>query len=206
MKILITENQNKLLLIESQSRRVVDSFKSMERFSKKIINETAEQTGLDFGFLMSWGATLGGLMMPVTQFIEGKFPELTSMDLSLLITGAMVTYYTSNKKTLSKILEIIKERGLISIFDEVLSTTEKLKNTFLMFIDSLNITMSKLANMMAYTFIIPILPLLYQIAQDGYSNESMGVIVKRLLAYGLIATSGIVLKNVLNKIIERFKS
>ena len=114
---------------------------------------------------MSWGSTLGGLMIPVSQFIEGKHPELTSLDISLLITGAMVTYYTSNKKALSKILETIKEKGLIEVFDEVLSSTSNLKDTFLSFISSLNITMGKMANMLAYTFLIPLLPQLYEMAQ-----------------------------------------
>ena len=206
MKIIITENQKKSLILESQSRRIMDSYKNMERFAKKVISEASEQTGLDFGFLMSWGATLGGLMMPVAQFMEGKNPELSSLDLSLLLTGAMVTYYTSNKKSLGKLLDLIKERGLVKSFDELLFVTEKLKTTFLSFIESLNITMSKLSNMLAYTFIIPILPQLYQMAQEGYNQDSIIMVVKRLSAYGIIAVSSIALKNLISGIVKRFKS
>ena len=205
MKIIITENQNKALLNESVSESIIRSYRSMKKFTEKVLKETKETTGLDFEFLMSWGSTLGGLMIPVSQFIEGKHPELTSLDISLLITGAMVTYYTSNKKALSKILETIKEKGLVDVFDEVLSSTSNLKDTFLSFISSLNITMGKMANMLAYTFLIPLLPQLYEMAQTGYDQNTVNQIVKRILSYGTIIGSSAIIRELLKKIIVRFR-
>ena len=205
MKIIITENQNKALLNESVSESIIRSYRSMKKFTEKVLKETKETTGLDFEFLMSWGSTLGGLMMPVSQFIEGNHPELTSLDISLLITGAMVTYYTSNKKALSKILETIKEKGLVEVFDEVLSSTSNLKDTFLSFISSLNITMGKMANMLAYTFLIPLLPQLYEMAQTGYDQNTVNQIVKRILSYGTIIGSSAIIRELIKKIIIRFR-
>jgi hypothetical protein len=206
MKIIISESQNKMLLTESFVRRISDSIKQLTTFSKKVLNDASEQTGLDFGFMLSWGATLGGLMMPVSKFIEGEYPELSSTDISLLITGAIVTYYTSNKKILGELLEIIKEKGLVKIFDDVLRTTNKLRTVFLSFIESLNVTMGNLANMLAYTFIIPVLPQLYQMAQEGFSSEDTSIIVKRLMSYGIVTVSGIILKSLITKILSRFKN
>ena len=206
MKVVITENQNKLLLTEGLSEKILASYKSMGKFADKVLKETKEVTGIDFGFLLSWGATLGGLMMPVSKFIEGEHPELTSVDLSLLVTGVMVTYYSSNKKTLSKILSTIKERGLVDVFDKMLSTTSNLKDTFLSFIGSLNITMSKISNMLAYTFLIPILPQLYEMAQMGFDQTTVNQIIKRILSYGTIVGSSIIIREIIRKIINRFKS
>ena len=206
MKVVITENQNKLLLTEGLSEKILASYKSMGKFADKVLKETKEVTGIDFVFLLSWGATLGGLMMPVSKFIEGEHPELTSVDLSLLVTGVMVTYYSSNKKTLSKILSIIKERGLVEVFDKMLSTTSNLKDTFLSFIGSLNITMSKISNMLAYTFLIPILPQLYEMAQMGFDQTTVNQIIKRILSYGTIVGSSIIIREIIRKIINRFKS
>lgn len=206
MKVVITENQNKLLLTEGLSERILKSYESVVKFANKVLEETKEVTGIDFGFLLSWGATLGGLMMPVSKFIEGEHPELTSVDLSLLVTGVMVTYYSSNKKTLSKILSIIKERGLVEVFDKMLSTTSNLKDTFLSFIGSLNITMSKISNMLAYTFLIPILPQLYEMAQMGFDQTTVNQIIKRILSYGTIVGSSIIIREIIRKIINRFKS
>jgi len=205
MKIIITENQNRSLLNEGVSESIVRSYRSMKKFTEKVLKETRDTTGLDFEFLMSWGSTLGGLMMPVSQYIEGKHPELTSLDISLLITGAMVTYYTSNKKALSKILDTIKEKGLVNVFDEVLSTTSNLKDTFLSFVSSLNITMGKMANMLAYTFLIPLLPQLYEMAQTGYDQNTVNQIIKRILSYGAIIGSSAIVRELIKKIVNRFR-
>ncbi len=205
MKIIITENQNRSLLNEGVSESIVRSYRSMKKFTEKVLKETRDTTGLDFEFLMSWGSTLGGLMMPVSQYIEGKHPELTSLDISLLITGAMVTYYTSNKKALSKILETIKEKGLVNVFDEVLSATSNLKDTFLSFVSSLNITMGKMANMLAYTFLIPLLPQLYEMAQTGYDQNTVNQIIKRILSYGAIIGSSAIVRELIKKIVNRFR-
>jgi hypothetical protein len=205
MKIIITEIQNRSLLNESISESIIGNYMSMKKFTHKVLKETKETTGLDFEFLMSWGSTLGGLMMPVSQFIEGKYPELTSLDISLLVTGAMVTYYTSNKKVLSKILNTIKEKGLINVFDEVLSVTSNLKDTFLSFINSLNIAMGKMTNMLAYTFLIPLLPQLYEMAQTGYDQNTVNQIIKRILSYGTIIGSSAIMREIIKKIINRFK-
>lgn len=205
MKIIITENQNRALLNEGVSESIIRSYRSMKKFTEKVLKETRDTTGLDFEFLMSWGSTLGGLMMPVSQFIEGKHPELTSLDISLLITGAMVTYYTSNKKALSKILDTIKEKGLVNVFDEVLSTTSNLKDTFLSFVSSLNITMGKMANMLAYTFLIPLLPQLYEMAQTGYDQNTVNQIIKRILSYGTIIGSSAIVRELIKKIVNRFR-
>ena len=205
MKIIITENQNKALLNESVSESIVRSYRSMKKFTEKVLKETKETTGLDFELLMSWGSTLGRLVMPVSQFIEGNHPELTSLDISLLITGAMVTYYTSNEKALSKILETIKEKGLVDVFDEVLSSTSNLKDTFLSFVNSLNITMGKMANMLAYTFLIPLLPQLYEMAQTGYDQNTVNQIIKRILRYGTIIGSSAIIRELIKKIIVRFR-
>ena len=58
---------------------------------------------------------------------------------------------------LGKLLGVIKERGLVKHFDDMLNKTNELKNTFLSFVDSLNVTGHKISGMLAYTFIIPLL-------------------------------------------------
>jgi hypothetical protein len=206
MKIIITENQKNSLLTESVSDKISKSYKSMKKFTEDVLKESTKVTGLDFGFLLSWGATIGGLMMPIEQFIKGEYPELTNTELSLLITGVMVTYYSSNKKVLAELLKQIKEKKLIDVFDEMLGTAENLKNTFLSFVESLNVTISKLSNMMAYTFLIPILPQLYEMAQSGYDQNIINQIIKRLISYGVIIGSSVVVRELIKKIVDRFKN
>ncbi len=128
------------------------------------------------------------------------------MEKSLLLTGIILTYFTSNKEKLNKVLVIIKEKGLVKTFDEILKKTEDLQKTFLGFVDSLGITVKNLSNMLAYSFLIPILPKLYQMSETGFTNEDISELTKRLLSFGIINLSGETVKEILKKIVSRFKN
>jgi hypothetical protein len=92
------------------------------------------------------------------------------------------------------------------VLPSLVSASKSLKDTFLSFVESLNITMSKLSNMMAYTFLIPILPQLYEMAQSGYDQNTINEIVKRLLSYGVIIGSSVIIRELIKKIVNRFKN
>jgi hypothetical protein len=205
MKILLTESQYKKLLFENISRESIGKLKSLKDFFKKVKNEAKNQMSLDLGFLVTWGAGIAGFMKPVSDFVEGRYPELGQTDLMLLVTGAILTYFTSTKIELRKVLDLIKKKSLIREFDFMLMKCEQLKTAFLNFIDSLAIPASKFSNMLAYTFIIPILPDLYQIAQ-GQGEFNLSELMVRILSFIGISYSGILVKRLIQEIVKRFKS
>jgi hypothetical protein len=205
MKIVITEHQYEKLLLESSKSIIGDEIKRSKEFIKKVVRSVKEDTKLDFSFLFTWGAAIGGFSRPVFNYFEGKNPELTHQDLALLTIACAVTYYTSNKEKLGKLLDGIKERGLVDYFDEMLSKTDELKNTFLSFVDSFKITGSKMSSMLAYTFIIPFLSKLLDMS-GGATSADVTVLTKILLGYLTIKLSAATLTELINKIIERFRS
>jgi hypothetical protein len=206
MNIVITESQYKKLLLEESSNKILGTLKGLKSMVSDILKKTQKQTKIDFEFLLTWGATIGGFVGPVSDFIDGKFPEINDMEKSLLLTGIILTYFTSNKEKLNKVLVIIKEKGLVKTFDEILKKTEDLQKTFLGFVDSLGITVKNLSNMLAYSFLIPILPKLYQMSETGFTNEDISELTKRLLSFGIINLSGETVKEILKKIVSRFKN
>jgi hypothetical protein len=206
MNIVITESQYKKLLLEESSNKILGTLKGLKTMVSDILKKTQKQTKIDFEFLLTWGATIGGFVGPVSDFIDGKFPEINDMEKSLLLTGIILTYFTSNKEKLNKVLVIIKEKGLVKTFDEILKKTEDLEKTFLGFVDSLGITVKNLSNMLAYSFLIPILPKLYQMSETGFTNEDISELTKRLLSFGIINLSGETVKEILKKIVSRFKN
>jgi hypothetical protein len=205
MKIVLTESQYKKLLIENLSKESVSKLKSLKDFFKKVNNQAKEQMSLDLGFLMTWGASIAGFMKPVADFMEGNYPELSQTDILLLTTGAILTYFTSNKDGLRKVLDEIKNRSLITEFDVMLGKCGQLKTAFLNFIGSLAVPVSKFSNMLAYTFLIPILPELYQAAQ-GYGEIDLSNIILRIVSFVGITYSGVLVKKLIQQIIKRFKS
>ena len=206
MKIIITESQKSIILAENIGSEINNKLKNMKTFTKTIITSTKKQTGLDLNFLLTWGATLGGFMGPVAKYMEGKNPTLTDSDIALISVGIILTYYNNNKEDPKKVLDLIKERKLIGEFDDALMVADEVKIKFLNFIESLGVTMSSIGNMKAYTFLIPLLPELYNLSQGTRNDVDSDMIVKRILTYGLVTVSSLFVKEIIIKIVERFKS
>jgi hypothetical protein len=205
--ILITENQKRVLLRESVNKEVGDMVKQNYEFAKNVINQTSEQIGLNLQFLITWGASIGGFVGPLNEFIQGKFPDLSEMEVSLILTGIIATYYIDNKKLVAKILNEIKGLGLMGEFTSVLRKSSQLKETFIQFIESLNITLHKVTNIMSYAFIIPIIPLIYNSAVNmSIDSKDAKELALRIGAFGLLTVSGIVVKELFSKLIKRFSN
>jgi hypothetical protein len=203
--ILISESQRKRLIIESVGDNLGKDTKKLFDLTKSIINQSSEQLGMNLQFMLTWGASIGGLMGPLSDYIEGKSPSITDMDKSLILVGVISVLYYDNKESIEKILKKIKDGGLSDEFLDTLRKGKEIKKTFLDFLSSLNISAHKMTNIMSYTFIIPLLPMLYSISQSGeISPKDIESIVKRIAGFGMITVSGIALKELIGKIIKRF--
>jgi hypothetical protein len=206
MKIVITESQKSIILSENIGLGINNKLKDMKIFTKNVLNSTKNQTGLDLKFLLTWGSTIGGFMGPIARYMEDKSPSLTDADIALISTGIILTYYNENKEKLIKVLDKIEERKLISEFDDALSIADVLKTKFLNFIESLGVTISSIGNMMAYTFLIPLLPEIYSLVQGTGKNVDVNMMVERIMNYGIVTASAIFVKELVIKIVERFRS
>ena len=205
MNILITESQEKMILTESIGRELGNILKKNSDIGKLISSQIKEIMGGDKIGLLTFGASIGGLMGPVSDFIEGKYPHMDDAQISLLLTGVIATFFYNSPKLINKIKEKIKEKGLESEFDVTLSKTNELNETFFDFIESLNITLFKISNILGFAFLIPLLPYIHQISDGDLSIADINKIVTILLSYGVITISSATLKELIIKLIKRFK-
>jgi len=207
MKIIITEQQKRIIITESTGEELGNLIKQNTQRVKEIINEAQNQIGMNLQFLLTWGAGIGGFMGPVEDFVRGKYPEIDESELVLILIGVIATYFVDNKKIVTKIYTKIYEDGLSGIFDRILKKTDTLRNTFIEFIDSLGLTFHKITNMLSYTFIIPILPMIYQMVEDGSTeNVDFKQLAIRIISFTGLTLSGIIFKELLSKLVKRFKS
>ena len=207
MKIIITEQQKRIIITESTGEELGNLIKQNTERVKEIINEAQNQIGMNLQFLLTWGAGIGGFMGPVEDFVRGKYPEIDESELVLILIGVIATYFVDNKKIVTKIYTKIYEDGLSGIFDRILKKTDTLRNTFIEFIDSLGLTFHKITNMLSYTFIIPILPMIYQMVEDGSTeNVDLKQLAIRIISFTGLTLSGIIFKELLSKLVKRFKS
>ncbi len=207
MDILINENQKRFLIVEGISDNFAKDTKKLFDITKKVLSDSSKQLKMNLEFLLTWGASIGGFMGPLNQFLEGKYPELSSTDVSLILTGVISILYYDNKDTIKKILELIKDKNLSKQFKSTLQKGNELKNVFFDFVSSLNMSVHKISNIMSYTFIVPLLPMIYQMAQSGaISPDDTIKIVNRLLGFGFLTVSGVTLKELIERIIKKFSN
>jgi len=205
MKIIVNESQYRNLLIEETSKNTINKLKDLKKFFVDLKKDVKKQIGLDLAFLSTWGVTIAGFVRPIAEFMEGNYPNLTQTEITLLSTGIILTYYQSNKEKLIKVLNDIKEKGLVFEFDAMLEKAEILKNTFIKFIDSLAIPIARISNMLAYTFLIPLVPELYEMAQ-GHSSMDLKNFLMRIVSFIGVTLSGNLIKKLIKAIVKRFKS
>lgn len=204
--ILITEEQKRRLLSEESGDNFGDVIKQNYEFIKKIVQDSSKQIGINLEFLITWGASIGGFVGPLEDYLSDRHPELSDLEISLILMGVISSYYIDNKTFVTKIYDKIKEEGLIKPFKTVLKKSKELKEVFLEFIGSLGVTLHKVTNIMSYTFIIPLIPMLYNLAKGGPNSVEPLHIAQRLAGFGLLTISGIILKELINKLIKRFQS
>lgn len=205
MNILLSEEQYRKILGESVSNDVKEKIESSESLTKQIVRDSKRKFKLDSSFLLTWGAVLGGFMRPVVDYLNGKHPELSSTDVSLISLGVIMTYFYSNVDKLRPVLDLIRQNGLVNEFDDALNKAGHLKDAFVEFLRSLGVLTSSVSNMLAYAFLIPILPTLMSMAQSGATEAKIQFLIKSILGYVTLITSSTSLEKLINKMVDRFK-
>ena len=206
MDIILTESQYIKLLLERHENKMSEVLQDNRSITKKIIEDVKSKFGLDFTFLGTWGAVIGGFVGPINDYMSNRYPNLSETDITLISFGIILTFFSSNKEKLNKVLQLIKEKKLITFFDRALSKSYDLKEAFFNFLGSLNITFSKVSSMIAYAFLIPLMPLLKDMVALDMSKEQIDLLVMGLTHYTGLSISSSILYNLVNKIIERFKT
>ena len=206
VSILITENQKRLLLKESLLKDVSEVIKNNYEVASEILKSSKEQMGVNLQFLMTWGASIGGFVGPLTQFVEGNNPELTSTQVTSIMIGVIATFYLDNRETILKIVNRLKEDGLFDVYIKAVSKGKELKRSFVRFIESLNMTLHKVTNMMTYTFIIPLVEKILSMSQsDEITNDDIKQLAMRIASFGLLTVSSITVVTLIKRMVNRFK-
>jgi hypothetical protein len=207
LTVVINESQKKVLITESISDELIGVLKTNYETVKNIIEETSKEFGGHFNILISWGATIGGLIEPLSRFIRGNYSGLSDTELSIVLLGVIAIYFQDNKSKVKEVLNVIKEKGLEEPFKMALYKSQEFKTAFMDFMGSLNLHLYKVTNLMSYAFLAPILFYLAQYATSGEIDSStVKEISDRLLTSGLLTVSSIGLRNSISKIIKRFSS
>lgn len=205
MEFLITESQLKLILQEQDQSKMSDYMKEMYSYTKNLVDKSKKIYGLNLKLLLTWGASIGGFVLPLDNFIKtGRF-ELNDVEQTLILIGIACSIFYDNSRTLKLIYKKIKEHGLEDVFKEVLVKSKNLKSSFSRFLSSANVTVSSSLDLLAYSFLIPIITDILYVSTNGGDIEIMSkTIAKRLIASGVVIVSQVFLSEAIKKLIKKF--
>lgn len=204
MNFLITESQLKFLVEGIGNPRVVESLRKMNSFTNRMVNKVGKKYGLNLRLLSTWGPAVGGLVMPLDNFIRtGEF-NLDDNQIALILCGAAATLFFDNKPLMRELVKKIKEEGIEDAFKAVLRKGKDLKYAFTTFIESLNVTINSTSEILSYAFLLPIIPdIQSMIARSADLTKTATLIGERMGASGLILISSAALISILNRILKR---
>lgn len=206
MEFLITESQLKTILTEQDKSKMTEYMKELYSFTEDIVNRVKTIYGINLKMLLTWGTSVGGLMMPLDEFIKTGSFNLNEQQQILILAAVASSLFFENKRGMSKLIEKIKEENVLPEFERVLSKGKELKSAFVGFLDSINVTMGMLMEVAAYSFLVPIIFDIFSMAESSTNlRQTTLQIVERLLASGVIALSGQALTVTIRKILKRFK-
>lgn len=205
MRIVLTESQYQKVILESASSRVINKVQEIIEFTKRAFEKGKTDMGYNISTLIVWGYGVGGIMKPLDGYLKTGNFELNEYQHWALIFATTAILLGENQKNIKQLMSIIKKEGLTHIFTKLLNKGEQLKEAFLNFIASLNVTMYRMSNIMAYAIIIPLLHMFYDMSQTGTTPEMIKELVTRIVGFGLISISGNALRDMITKIINRFR-
>jgi hypothetical protein len=206
MEFLITESQLKTILTEQDKSKMTNDMKEQYSFTENLVNRVKAIYGINLRMLLTWGTSVGGLMIPLDEFIKTGDFNLTEEQGILILAAVASMLFFENKRGVSKLIEKIKEEGVLPQFEQILSKGQELKSAFVGFLSSINITIGSLMEVAAYSFLIPIIFDITAIAESSTNlRQSSLQIVERLLASGVIGLSGQALTVTIRKILKKLK-
>jgi hypothetical protein len=206
MEFLITESQLRTLLTEEERSMFGNYMKRLNTFTKQIVNRTFKSYGINLRMLLTWGTSVGGLVLPLDRFLRNQNFDLTEDQRMLVLAGLAFSLFFESKRPAGKLFSAIKEEGLEEIFKVGLRKGSQLKDAFLNFMGSLGTGSASFIDTIAYSFMIPIITDIQSVLMDTQDiNEAAILIAERLIASGVVLMSSQALTETVKKVLERLK-
>jgi hypothetical protein len=206
MEFFISEQQLKVILMEQDRSRMSDSMKKLYNFTDLLVKKVAKIYGLNVKMLLTWGASVAGLIMPLDNYIRSGRFNFSENQITLILVGVAMMLFYNTRKVTSKVIEKIREEKLDGVFQVLLRKATELKVSFVDFMRALNVTLGNFLEVVSYSFLVPIITDIQKIAQKTSSiSEAAAMIAQRLIASGVIVVGAQALTSLIKKLLKKFK-
>lgn len=188
----------KSLLKESVQDKLTQDLMILYSDSKKILNDFDKIWDLNLKLLSTWGAALGGIMLPMKKWIEEKFPQLSYKQVILVLMGSIVGFYYDNEYFITNILRKIKKEGLLDQFKQSVIMAQRLNNSLNTLLDKMQFYGDDFVDYLSFAFVLPMMEDL----KNSITSDNLEIISDKMVSSGLILTSKLKMKFFLRKLLE----
>jgi hypothetical protein len=190
------QNINNFIVENEVRNNLKNELQSIYSQTKDILNDLDEIWDINLKLLTSWGAALGGIMLPVKSWIEKEYPELSYEEVILVLAGAIVGVYYDNETTINNIVRKIKSKNLFEEFKQSFKISKLLSKSLTNLLNDFGIYGNENSDMIGLAFILPLLDDLKSIVNQGNIKQ----IANEIINSGVILTSNSQLKFFLTKL------
>ena len=206
MDFIINEAQLRAILKEEDEKKMTSYMKRLNSFTKEVMNRVQKSYGLNLRMLLTWGTSVGGLILPLNNYIITHDFKLTDDERYLIIAGVASIIFFESKKSTKELVKKIQENGLTKPFQKVLNKGIELEDAFSQFLLSINVSIGSVLDTVAYSFLIPIITdIEFLVAGRSNVREITTAIAERLLASGVVLMSASTLTSLIRKLIKKFR-
>jgi hypothetical protein len=188
----------KSLLKESVQDKLTQDLMILYSDSKKILNDFDKIWDLNLKLLSTWGAALGGIMLPMKKWIEEKFPQLSYKQVILVLMGSIVGFYYDNEYFITNILRKIKKEGLLDQFKQSVIMAQRLNNSLNTLLDEMQFYGDDFVDYLSFAFVLPMMEDL----KNSITSDNLEIISDKMVSSGFILTSKLKMKFFLRKLLE----
>jgi hypothetical protein len=205
MDFIISHNQLHVIVEQNLPNDITDNLRRLYDFTRELIDKSISIWDLNAKFLVTWGAALGGMILPLKNWLEGQNLDISQEQIFLLLLGISCNYFYDNSDFIRKVMQKIKDEGLLEIFKNLYLKSEELKKALVEFLRSLKIFGDSMTSIMSYAFILPILGDIYELFGDEDIFETAKMISQRIAASGVVLIVGHSLTSFIEKILSLTK-
>lgn len=205
MEFLITEQQLNIILEQENNEKFSESMKIMNSFTVNMVNRIKKVYGLNLKMLLTWGTSVGGLVMPLDNYIRNNQFMLNDDQRMLVLAGVVFILFFEGKRGLIKVIDTIKKENIETEFERALQKGSELKVAFEEFLNTIQVSSSIFFETVAYSFLIPIITDIVDVAKDTTDFKTASLrITERLLASGGIIVGRDILNSLIRKLLRKF--
>jgi len=190
--------KRKPYLKESVQDSLVQDLMSLYLDSKKILNDFDETWDLNLKLLSTWGAALGGILLPMKSWIEQKYPDLSYEQVILVLMGSIISFFYDNEYFINVIVKKIKKEGLMEEFKQSTIVSQKLINSLTNLLNKMNFFGNDNVDYLSFAYVLPMLEDL----KKEISIDNLDAVSNRIYNSGVVLTNKSNIKFFLRKLIE----